>query len=47
MVWAINHTGDSLLTQNNGNLSHLEENNISLVVLLVKKEEEKRYKFKI
>lgn len=37
MVWAINPAGDSLFTQNNDNLSLLEVNNISLVVLLVKK----------
>lgn len=36
MVWAINPAGDSLFTQND-NLSLLEVNNISLVVLLVKK----------
>ena len=37
MVWAISHTGGSLFTQNNDNLSLLEVSNISLVVLLVKK----------
>lgn len=37
MVWAIDLTGDSFFTQNNDNLSVLKVNNISLVVLLVKK----------
>lgn len=37
MVPAINCTGDCLFTQINGTLSLLEKNNISLVVLLVKK----------
>lgn len=37
MVWATNPAGDSLFTQNNENLTLLEVNNISLVVLLVKK----------
>lgn len=45
MVWAISHTGDSLLTWNNGNLSRLEVNNISLVVLLVKKENKQSSKY--
>lgn len=45
MVWAISHTGDSLLTRNNGNLSRLEVNNISLVVLLVKKENKQNSKY--
>lgn len=40
MVWAINPAGDSLFTQND-NSSLLEVNNISLVVLLVKKNESK------
>lgn len=44
MVWAISHSGDSLLTWNNGNLSCLEVNNNSLVVLLVKKEKKKTNK---
>lgn len=47
MVWAINPAGDSLFTQNNDNLSLLEVNNISLVVLLVKKKKKKCYQFKI
>lgn len=42
MVPAINCTGDNLCTQNNGNLSLLEVNNISLVVLLVKKNNNKK-----
>lgn len=44
MVWAINPAGDSLFTQND-NSSLLEVNNISLVVLLVKKKKNPSSKY--